>query len=339
MEDTAKTRKVVTLDDVLEKINRRQSHKWDAPARWSDLCFRPGRRGVRLAVPGRSRSLALTYTAFGQICDRLGVPAHYAATLDPVMAVRLLTYEWGRRKLDESDRPVLLRCYGNQLRGVVSDRYVPLDDAMVISALREALAGDRTQVYGFRIDNEATELRLIFLDRSVPLPRSPRVGDVVAPGFYLRNSEVGVGALAAQGYVLRKFCSNGAIAPYNVAFGRWRHMAVRPGKVVADLRRTLEWAVNEAVGVAHLLDQAAATGLKGGTFQALANLAVQERFSKELTAALVEAYRHEEHDSLFGLVNAITRAARRQPPAVRTSLEVLAGKIMIRPDLHGLEVA
>lgn len=106
------------------------------------------------------------------------------------------------------------------------------------------------------------ELRLVFDDQRLPLTR--RVGDVVSPGIYLRNSEVGLGCLALECFILRLVCKNGLVVAKDNTFYRWRQVAVRPERAVAELRRAVDQVADQAVEAARLLDQAAERRVRGG---------------------------------------------------------------------------
>jgi len=326
----------VTLGEVLEQVRKSRAHKWDARAHWVDLSFQPGRKGVQMAVRGIDRTLSMTPHAFANVCGRLGIPSNYAAGLHPAMAAELMRYEYVRRRLAQSSKGLLIRCYGDLVRGLVSDRYVPLDDISAIEAVHEELAGTAVLVHHFHAGPELTELRLVFPDRCVQLKRTRRVGDIVGLGLYLRNSEVGESSLAVHVFVLRLVCTNGLIAAHR-AFYAWRHTAIRPERALAELRRAIRRAHDLLPEVAELLDQAAETGLRYGAQQALVTLARDQGFSDSLTNRVLQAYAADPHDSLFGVVNALTAVARWSRARTRTRLEVLAGDIIREPRLYGLE--
>ncbi len=98
---------------------------------------------------------------------------------------------------------------------------------------------------------------------------------------------------------------------------------------MAELRR----AVN------HVADRAAERGVRGGARGTLVALARREKLSWELTAALLRAYDGDAHDSLFGMVNAVTAVARRWPDEMRTRLEVLGGELLRWPGRYRVEAA
>jgi len=252
---------------------------------------------------------------------------------------KVVSFERRRRRVDELDQPMLLRGYRNLLRGVVSDRYVPLDDALVVAAVRDALVGREVRVHNYRVGLNGLELRLVFEDESLPLRRTGRVGDVVSPGLYLRNSEVGLGCLVLECFILRLVCTNGLVAPRDGTFHRWRHVAVNPEQVVADIHQAVGRVAGEVAETVGLLDQAADRGVRGGARQALRALAHRESLSRNLTKALLHAYDEDTHDSLFGVVNAVTAAARNLPAVLRTRLELLGGSLLMQPEQHGIEVA
>ncbi|MCL6580089.1 MAG: DUF945 domain-containing protein [Firmicutes bacterium] len=326
----------VTLGDVRERVRRGQTYKWDAPARWADLSFQPGRKGVQMAVRGIDRTLSMTPQAFADVCGRLGVPVTYAAGLHPAMAVELMRYEYVRRRLAHSDRGLLLRCYGNLVRGLVSDRYVPLDDAAVLEAVCKELAGVCASVHHYYLGPAITELRILLLDYQVEL-KATRPGDIVQLGLYLRNSEVGQSSLTIHGFALRLLCTNGMVVAEGTEFRAWRHIAVRPEKALTELRRAVRRMLQRLTGMGKLLQAATRSRPIHGSYHALESLARAHGFPAHLTYRILQAYRSDPYDSLFGVVNALTAVARWSRARTRTRLEVLAGDIIRQPWLYGLE--
>lgn len=256
------------------------------------------------------------------------------------MALKLIAYERRRKQVDDEYRPLLLRGRGNRVRAILSDAYVPLDDGMVLSALREALdaAGVDTEVYAFDRGPANTYLRLLFKGHRVTLRETRRKGDVVGVGLFLRNSEVGAGSLTIESFLLRLVCTNGMVAPHDGQGYRWRHVAVDPRQVAAGIQQAVARVADEGAEFIARFDQSARISVRGGAEAALTELAKQEEFSQDLTARLLESYRREAHDSLFGVVNAITHAARRQPADLRTHLETLAGGLVRWPERYGVGV-
>lgn len=148
----------------------------------------------------------------------------------------------------------------------------------------------------------------------------------MAPGLYLRNSEVGQACLALECFLLRLVYSNGLVLAQDNTFYRWRHMAVDPESATREIREAVARVTDEAVR-----RWVFSTGLRregwdpGDLLEALSR---REKFSRELTAALGRAYDNDEHGGPFGVVGAVTAVARRRPRQVRTRLEVLGGELL-----------
>ncbi len=327
--------KRVTLRQVISEVRELEREKWDVTVTWSGLEIRAGRKrleGVVTDGPAKGCRFGFTRHGLAWVCDRLGMPVEYVSGLDPKMAARLIAYERKRKKVDEFDRAFVLRGWRDLVRGVVSPAYVPIDDLEALLALEEALAGKPVTVRDAFVGLTRTEVRLT-LDRvSSDLGRSRRGKDRAHAGLYFVNSEVGAGSLTLSGFVFRMVCSNGMIGGGWQPFFRQRHINVKREEALARFR----WAVGEAEQASRQameqLGEAVDRPVKGGARFALKQLAVRLRLSRQATEELLRCYEWDPHDSLFGVVNALSRLARSRPQEERFRLERFAAEVLSRPD-------
>lgn len=333
------TRTTKTLDQILDDMEKLDEQNWDQLVPWRDLTLEPPGpgpgRGLVLKVPGRT--LRPSYHAFAQLCHLLGMPPGYAVGLPSKLLLDLFALERRRRKVDAIERPLLIRGCGDKVRGVLSRAYTPLDDAKVVRAVRDALGEIKVHIQHLRWDLDLTELRMVFLDSRATLTRTGRGEDLVGLGLFVRNSEVGAATLAVGTYLYRHFCTNGLILNDNVY--RWRHMGVRPQTVVASVAAAVRRVIERGPAVADAFDRTTEVKVYGGARRSIEVMARHEGLSKEMAELLDKAYREDPNDSLFGVINAVTAMARKQPPAMRTELELLAGKLLEWPARCGVEAS
>ena len=166
---------------------------------------------------------------------------------------------------------------------------------------------------------------------SVTWPRTQeevKVGDVVQRGLHVSNSEVGLRSVTIAGYVWRLKCKNGAIGGEGAGIRRFRHMG--DGDSMRDKVRA---AIEE-------------TQLQGeriiAQFKAAVNKAIEDPFTyleqvakdknnqmtqEEFKAAL-DAFMLEPDPTLYGVANAITRAAQKYAGDERWEMEKLGVKVL-----------
>ena len=99
----------------------------------------------------------------------------------------------------------MVRTVDNTVRAVLSSRYRPLDNYDLMGAIFPVL-----DQYGFSIRScQLTEKRLYIKAIVETLTTDITVGDTIALGVCIRNSDVGMGALSVVPLVERLVCKNG----------------------------------------------------------------------------------------------------------------------------------
>lgn len=186
---------------------------------------------------------------------------------------------------------------------------------------------------GGKVQDVFDDGRLLFLRATVErLSGEVRPGDAVRGGVALRTRGADVLVLP---YTYRLVCRNGAIlARANGIQAVRRQEAWAPGESVAE---AIE-AVREAIR-ASLAPGAFGKGLEGMRAAAdvetdrLLNAAalisrIGVSMGSQLLAQVLGAFRNQEENTLFGLMNAITSTARdARDPETRWRLEELGGAL------------
>lgn len=288
---------------------------------------------VPVPLPGRPHRdpLALRDLAFGQLCQRVGAPAPYLKSLPAKL--QIANVNWG---LATKKASAMLRCAGNEVRAIVSDRYAALDDALVLD-----LVGDTLERAGYRQD---TMVRAVAVGPHtvlrITLPgegRAVRVGDVIEHGIDIANSELGLRSVQVTPTTYRLICTNGMRAWKSDATMRMRHIG-DPDRLRAQLADAIPVAFAEARGdldrwarsVDTLVDNALAEiedlrgfGLSTGDISAVGRElagtigALPESTGQRGVTELLK----DAHTSAFDVANAVTAVARGRSTASRLTLE------------------
>jgi hypothetical protein len=226
----------------------------------------------------------------------------------------------------------LLRARESTLRALLTDRYAPLDNRVLVDALCKALPPS-LEIQWLSLDDEAFHLRLI--DSS--LAREVLPGDPLMAGIHVSNSETGKRSLTIDSVLYRQVCTNGLI---RLVKGKsilsQRHVAVSPPHFNALLREALPSALAAAEAFAGLMADAVKQPLND--VQAEINGLKQhwhlsQSFAEQIEVSL-QKERSDQQETVFGLVNAVTHAAQSLDAEARYEMEVLAGSLLERKSLN-----
>ena len=204
------------LSELQQRIQQDDAGKWDLTVPRDRLALSYG----RLVLPEEHLDehpelLTLSPWATAQACQRLGIPAPYFARCSAPLQDAQFNH-WAWRTGDEPDeevdgrtgtpRPWLLRCQGEGVRAVLSDRYAPLDNAELLGILIPLLEG-RFEVRSIALTPESLHLRLV----DPRLCREVLPNDRLMVGVHVANSEVGKRAVTVDALVWRLVCLNGLV--------------------------------------------------------------------------------------------------------------------------------
>jgi len=268
-----------------------------------------------LMVGGNER-LSLRDHAFSQIATRLQIPAPYLRRCEPELRSRNVN-----RWLREEDRDVLLRVEGEEVRAVLSAGYRTVNHLDILGWLESRLGADTPVRY---------ELTESYLDMQVigrhesGLSHADR--DALHRGLHLRNSEVGLARISISALVFRTICLNGLV----MNSGRWAYQRRHVGK--AELAGEVREAFDRGIDLAGQAATAFA-GTRGVMVrepeQALERIVSRYELIDDEGEAVKRAYRCEPGETLFNVINALTRAGNDDALAIesRHKLQTLGGRL------------
>jgi hypothetical protein len=265
---------------------------------------------------GGSERLELRDHAFSQFASRLQIPAPYLRRCDPDLRSRNVN-----RWLREEDRDLMLRVEGSDVRAVLSSSYRTVNHLDILGWLESRL-GANTPVR-FELTESYLDMQVIGRHET-SLPQADR--DALHRGLHLRNSEVGLARISISAMVYRTICLNGLV----MGAGRWAYQRRHVGR--AELSGEVRDAFDRAID----LSGQAATAFAGTRgvqvtepVKALERIVSRYELAEEEGGAVVRAFGTEPGDTLFHVINALTRAGNDNalPVESRHKLQNLGGRL------------
>ena len=331
------------LHELRQRIAQDDQGKWDLSVPRDRL----GLAGGRLILPEEHldeypECLTLSPWATAQACHRLGIPVPYFKRCPaPLQDAQFNHWAWrqgeepdeeeGSAKPggDEPDgsRPWLLRCKGQTVRAVLSDRYAPLDNAELLAYLVPLAQERRFEVRGLSLTPESLHLRLV----DPRLAREVLPDDRLMVGLHVANSEVGTRSVTVDALVWRLVCLNGMIRLVRgKSLLRRRHVSWDRPRFADALGSAVSEALTAGAGLIDRLSAATREPVPdvAGVVRAIARQAALTQAVQERVLQALSATPPPQQERVYGLVQALTFTAQSLPPDARYDLEVTAGRLL-----------
>jgi hypothetical protein len=360
-------RKKLTFPEAYEQVQGDEQGKWDVLVRRQDIVSKDGKLAFPLDPLGEYwEALTPTPWATAQFCAQLGIPTTYFRRCPTVLQDIQANY-WlrpphsapetqedrqsaadgfdfmpsvGRSWDGESDlmghdeqdnrQSWLLRARHGTLRAVLSERYSPLDNPVLMKCL-EAAWREQFRVDWFALDDETLHLRIV----DPTLVQEGLPGDDLMAGVHISNSEVGKRAVTVDAMIFRLICSNGLVRQVSgKSLLRQRHIHLNQER----FHEQLEGAIREGLTLAAGFISQFVLTARHPVFDAEATLQrLGERWhlGQDVQATALHSMEQEkpgQQESVYSLVNGLTRAAQDLSMDARYDLEILAGRLVE----HGL---
>ncbi|MCC6575126.1 MAG: hypothetical protein IT462_15220 [Planctomycetes bacterium] len=267
---------------------------------------------------GHHESFPVRDHALGQVAAKLRIPASYLRRCDPALRAQNVN-----RWLGDLRGDVLLRFEAGEVRAVLSRAYAPISHNDILGWLRKRLH-DETQVR-YELNDAYLDLQVV---KGTPVEGIADIDrDPLHRGLHLRNSEIGMAKVTISALVYRTICLNGLL----LGHGKWAYQRRHVGtnQVAENVRAAFEKALDLS---------AQAVGKFAGTrgvviaepLKALARVAERYELTESEALATRHAYSIEPAESLYGVINAVTRAANSSSLSVdsRHKLQTLGGRLV-----------
>jgi hypothetical protein len=219
------------------------------------------------------------------------------------------------------------------LRAMLTERYAIIDNEWYIEQIRETfkgIGGDEPRFVHWRGNADTVVGNLVIPD-SITQRDDSDYGGMLS----ITNSEIGVRRLTLLPSIFRSICTNGCV------FGQEfldKLSQVHKGEIdLKLLSSTIVRSVGQALprmgdGIEKFLSMKDKK-LTTSPSKVIAQLAMDNKLSlggSGQVAQIAEEFSNHEINSrnLFGIVNALTRAAQKQDPAEHLRMEEIAGRFM-----------
>ena len=323
------------LDDVRDRIRLDDLGNWDLTAPRDRLAL----AGGQIILPEDCldeypERLTLTSWATTQACQRLGIPPDYFRKLStPLQDANFNHWVWRYDTEPDEDgaspaspRPWLLRCKGQTVRAVLSDRYVPLDNADLLQILTPLLEG-RFEVRHLSLTPESLHLRLV----DPRLAREVLPDDRLMAGVHIANSETGNRSVSVDAMVWRLVCLNRLVRLVRgKSLLRQRHVSWDRPRFADALGRAVSEALTAGAGLIDRLQVATREPVLDveGVLRAIGQqAALTQSVQERVRLALLETP-PSQAETVYGLTQALTSVAQSLSPDDRYDLEVVAGRLL-----------
>lgn len=201
-------KKGMNLEELAREIMRQREVRKDYLAPSEKIGVREfiGHKSRDIMLQVMGEPMLLTDHAHSQVANRLGIPKKYYDRLRQDHAPILAANVHGL--MQREPKRFMVRTLDGQVRAVMSDRFRPLDnDLMLEAALPVLQQRPNLEITSMQLSERRLYLQVV--DHQVEGEVKP--GDVVRAGFTLSNSEVGAGAVSVEEMIWRLVCSNGLI--------------------------------------------------------------------------------------------------------------------------------
>ncbi len=275
--------------------------------------------------------------SLGQMCARTGIPASYASKIK-ARNVRLfddIMNDGIKYVPSETGYLVRTRKYRHEdekhgvARAILSNDYTIYNNADFVSLFLGILSSNelrgRHTLRSFSLDENGMWGKVLFDDLRAWDPSSRSTELKV--GIVIGNSEIGNRNVTLRPFVYRKACTNDLVVVSDGDLEQ-RHIHVNR----SELLRRAQYAINRALEKGDDLlqrfvkayDEKVESPLK-----VIEKLLKGAHYDKKVQEAAKAAYLTEPHPTKFGVLNALTAAARDLQPDDRVGLETLAGDTLV----------
>lgn len=241
-------------------------------------------------------------TMAGQgMAARLRVPYQYLNRCDADLQAHNLNYWVEKQKENASD--LVIRFDGDEVRSVLSSKYVPIDNLQIVEEI--ASLGMITDDADVQCYQDERFMMLDIPDPSKKFALKKKDNEMI-PGVSVSNSEVGLASFSVAAFMLRLICTNGMISKHNIEKSSYRHTS---HKVLQQLPYILKDATSNLDLLQHSMKGALKVKIDDPE-EMLLTLNDQYLLGKNQRQAVDWAWPQEKGNSLFNIIQTYTKASQ-----------------------------
>lgn len=347
--------------DLAQELERLKATTLDVVAPTATLAAK-----VQQEFPGTFEQVVLDIPDYGkypltrhgheQLAEKTGVPFRYYERMMGARKYELLADNVNAWLAHDHDRR-LIRVADGKVRAVLSDRYRVLDNYDLVTLTLERAKEHAAMVHESYLTETRMYIKLVVPEYTAKLAFTEEekkahtwheVGDdEVIPGLVISNSEVGDGAFRVEPFLLRRVCSNVAILEeslYKVHLGSRMELGelvysdetrkLADAALWSKVRDIIDATFDETLLKAVIAKMQATKSLVLEAPQEALDVVVRDLNLGQDKRDELLRYFAREGDTVFGLVQGITRLAQEFPDNVerQVELERYAGSMVSSPD-------
>jgi hypothetical protein len=301
--------------DIIKNDDKGKRDKLVAPA---NLLWSASEGTLLVSVDG-DKPHHLSPWAETDLCNWLGMPVKYFRECPAELKRLQVEFLINNRLSDKTRWRIRLR--NKEIRAFVSEHYQPFDNNKVIS-LWEKKGDPQLFDYELMLDDTFFFLRALAQDEAYS---HKQLGGLQA-GVFIRNSEVGRSALAMGASVYRLICKNGMVEVFEKNPPLYqRHIWIDEAELAKRLDEGVFGALELAQHTTRRLREARRIPADlENLVRTLDSLNLHERVQQ----SVIDLFVSERDNTAFGVVNALTAAARDLNPYERHQLEANAWRLL-----------
>ena len=193
--------KATNLNEFMDRLSAIEKDKNDFVVPSSKMLMTaPGIIGI-----DGQKSFNLNTVSHTQLASKLEIPKKY---YDKISGIEGLREHNVNTLLRQSSSSYTVRTVNDTARAVLSDRYLPVDNFLVLNEVMPVFMGfPGAEIKASTLTDKRMYMQIVFPHTAKEIVQ----GDVVQYGLTLSNSEVGLGAVKVESTIWRLVCSNGMI--------------------------------------------------------------------------------------------------------------------------------
>jgi hypothetical protein len=321
------TDKHITISDLVERCELYDAHKQDFTVASKDTHFDAG---GDFHVAGSEAGYHMDDWALRQSCERFGRASDYGRSIPADYARYLIGSQpqnWApiwQQHATEYKKDLFVRTYGNDVRGVLSDRFTHIDNIDLLKAVQQfvgANGGRKHEIIRPYVGISGMNVSIAFVTIQ---PGDGSDGNY-AIGCNIRNGEIGNISSAVEPFIKRNSCNNSIVSQEG-------GIKLKQSGSNREYRlHLLIAAIGTALGAAGaMVEKMMEARLKElpNIDTIISRMADKYQWGTELVMAIGAGT--EKQATLAGLVNGVTYAAHAvQMPAEKAyELEALGGQLL-----------
>jgi len=329
-----------TWESVVKQVQKFEENKEDVVQNTNHLVMDYGNGKMAGGDNTSKINLGdLTDWSQTQLYSLLGMPGRYFKKLYENKDFTLVADHVNHHLNGQGSRDLFIRTrkFDEQsayIRGVLSDRYTVFDNIDLIEIL-DKIFGNTDKDYNieyFLMDETVFHLRLTFPDLTADVGQNIEgEQDLITAGVHISNSEVGKRRVMVEPMAFRLICSNGLMgwtSSGDVGF-KQRHIWLNKDEMYNRVAEGVGSALKASSGVIDLVKMARSKPVEN-PLNVIDEIIKDNNFTKQDGELVRSAFLMEPENTVYGLSNAFTRAAKDMVGDKMVEFENLGGKVLVK---------